>query len=392
MKAFGDAIARGVLAMAGRRSPWGGGGKNGGQGSGDTGGNDGSGGESAGEEPEGSAPGEPRGPRNPWLPPGDGPRRSASIEDIFRPRDPSRRGGGGGSGGGFPKLPPRPDGKSWYPLAMGAIVLIWLGVTSTHMLGPKEQGIVTTFGKYSHTIGPGVSWTLPWPIQSVDTKEVFTINQITIPGDQQPDRLMLTSDQNLVNLSYLVRWRIKDLKLFTFRLVDPVMTIEQVAETAMRASVAEVPMTEVIGGTGRGQIEQSVSRRMQAILDSYKAGVYIQGVELSKADPPNEVAASFQKVSASQQEAQRYQNEAQAWARQWVARAEGDAAQFNLVYDQYKLAPEVTRRRLYYETMERVLRNNDKIILEADGVTPYLPLPEIKRRQEAAGTVVQGGR
>jgi membrane protease subunit HflK len=393
MKAFGEAIARGILAMAGRRSPWGGGGKDGEPGSGSAG-SDGNGDadEPSGEEPDSPAPDEPKGPRNPWLPPGDGPRRSANIEDIFRPRDQSRRGGGGGSGGGFPRLPPRPGGKSWFPVALGGIVLIWLAVTTTHMLGPKEQGIVTTVGKYTRTIGPGVSMTLPWPIQSVDTEEVFKINQFTIPKeDEQGERLMLTSDQALVNLSYLVRWKITDLKLYKFRLDDPQATIQQVAETAMRASVAEVPLKAVIGGIGRGEIEQNVARRMQAILNSYKAGVYIQGVQLKKADPPNAVAAAFQKVSAAQQEAQRYQNEAQAWAGQWIARAEGDAAQFDLVYGQYKLAPEVTRRRLYYETMERVLRNNDKVIIEATGVTPYLPLPEVRRREDPPETVVQGG-
>ena len=365
--------------MAGRKSPWGGGNKGG-----DTGGGDGSGPESGGGDgsPPSGGSGDARGPRNPWLPPGDGQRRSASIEDIFKARE-KRRSGGGGGGGGFPRFPERPDGKSWLPLIAGGVALIWLGVTTTHMVGPKEEGIVTTFGKYSHTITPGVSLTLPWPIQSVAITDVTSIKRNNIP-DGEAENLMLTSDQNLVDLSYLVRWNIKDLKLYTFRLADPDQTVVEVAEAAMRASVAEVPLRDAMGGSGRAQIEQNVRNRMQAVLDAYRAGVSIQGVEIKKADPPGKVVGAFQQVTAAQQDAQRDLSNAQAWAQQLTARAQGDAAAFDKVYEQYRLAPEVTKRRMYYETMERVLSNNDKVIVEGNGVTPYLPLPEVRRRQQAA--------
>lgn len=372
MKTIGDAIARSVLAMAGRKSPWGSGDKNDPESSG------GSGGGASGDEP-------PRGPRNPWLPPGEQrPRRSAGIEDIFRPREPrQQRIGGGGGGGGFPRMPQRANGKSWFPLIMGGIVVLWLLVTTTHMVGPKEQGLVTTFGKYSHTIGPGVSWTFPWPIQNVAVTDVTSIKRDTIP-EGETEKLMLTSDQNLVDLSYLVRWNINDLQLYTFRLADPDQTVREVAEAAMRASVAEVPLSEAMGGAGRAQIEQNVSDRMQAVLDTYRSGILIQGVEIKKADPPAKVIGAFQQVTAAQQDAQRDLSNAQAWAQQLLARAGGDAASFDKVYAEYKLAPEVTRRRMYYETMERVLATNDKVIIEADGVTPYLPLQEVRRRQPEA--------
>ena len=222
MKTIGGAIARGVLAMTGRRSPWGGGDK-GGDGTDEAGQADGPKDDSDG----GAQPPPGKGPRNPWLPPGDGapPRRSASIEDIFRSKDPRRPGGGGGGiGGGFPRLPQRPDGKSWFPIIVGGIALVWLALTTTHMVGPKEQGIVTTFGKYSRTIGPGVSVTLPWPIQNVAVTDVTSIQRDSIP-EGESEKLMLTSDQNLVDLSYLVRWNIKDLKLYTFRLADPEQTV-----------------------------------------------------------------------------------------------------------------------------------------------------------------------
>ena len=190
---------------------------------------------------------------------------------------------------------------------------------------------------------------------------------------------MLTSDKNLVDLSYLVRWTIKDLKLYKFRLDNPDTTVKEVAEAAMRATVAEVPLNAVIGGTGRGQIEQNVRSRMQAILDAYRAGVLIQVVELTKTDPPEKVVAAFQNVNVAQQQAEKYQADARAWAGQVLAIAQGEAASFDKVYGQYKLAPDVTRRRLYYETMERALRNNEKVVVEAGGVTSYLPLPEVRR-------------
>ncbi len=244
MKTIGDAIARGVLAMAGRKSPWGGGDKGEGD---ETGGSD-----SGGQEPSGA----PRGPRNPWLPGGEPPRRSASIEDIFRARKGGPGGGGpsggGGGGGGFPNFPRRADGSSWLPLVLGGAALLWLFFTTGHMLGPKEQGVVTTFGSYSRTIGPGVSLTLPWPIENVDVTDVTSIRRDTIP-DNDSEKLMLTSDKNLVDLSYLVRWTIKDLKLYKFRLEDPDGAVKEVAEAAMRASVAEVALNDVIGGTGRGK-------------------------------------------------------------------------------------------------------------------------------------------
>ena len=363
--------------MAGRRSPWGGG--------------DGSGEGTTGEAPPGGGGDQPeipdappprRGPRNPWLPTGETPpRRSASIEDIFRARDQRRLRGSGG--GGFPRLPQRPGGKSWFPLIVAGIVLVWLAVTSSHQVGPKEEGIVTTFGKYARTIGPGVSLTFPWPIQSVAVADVTSIKRDTIP-EGEAERLMLTSDQNLVDLSYLVRWNIKDLKLYTFRLADPAQAVREVAEAAMRASVAELPLRDAMGGAGRAEMEQKVSTRMQAILDAYRSGVQIQGVEIKKADPPSKTIAAFQQVTAAQQDAKRDLSNAQAWSQQLIARAQGDAAAFDKVYEQYRLAPEVTRRRMYYETMERVLANNDKVVVEAEGVTPYLPLPQVTRKAPEA--------
>ncbi len=379
MERLGGFFERIALAMAGKRSPWGGAPKGGGD-SGDDGTGKGDNEESAGDKPSG--------PRNPWLPGGgsgsgnDEPRRAARIEDIFKnrgPEGPRRR--SGGPGGPKFRLPTRPGGKSWLPLIGMGVVALWLAISMVHQLGPKEEGIVTTFGKYSRTINSGISLTLPWPIQSVDVEPVSEIRIFQIPeGDSE--KLMLTGDQNLVDLSYLVRWTIKDLKQYRFQLALPENTVREVGEAAMRASVAEAELDRVLSGAGRADIEARVRERMQAVLDAYRSGVAIQGVEIRKTDPPAKVEEAFKNVSAAQQEAETYINQAQAAAQQVLARAQGDAESFDKVYAQYRLAPEVTRQRMYYETMERVLSKTDKTIIEANGVTPYLPLPEVKRRQQ----------
>ena len=226
-------------------------------------------------------------------------------------------------------------------------------------------------------------------MQNVDIENVseFRIEQIPEGSDQ---RLMLTGDKNLVDLSYVVRWNIKDLKKFRFQLLDPADTVKEVAEAAMRASVAEESLDSIFSGAGRADTENAVKARMQQVLDAYRSGIVIQGVQIKKTDPPSEVMDAFKDVTAAQQDAQGYVNSAEGVAQQVLARAQGDAASFDKVYAQYKLAPEVTRQRLYYETMERVLSKTDKVVVEAPGVTSYLPLPEIKKRVEEAPNLAAG--
>ncbi|WP_421852028.1 FtsH protease activity modulator HflK [Novosphingobium sp.] len=362
--------------MAGKKSPWGGGEAESGEPSGQPAAD-------GGDASPDSPPPPPRGngPRNPWLPPSSGEgRRGQTLEDLFK----RRGGGGGGSGGPGFRLPQLPGGGSWAPVAIGIVVLLWLGTTMVHRVSPQEKGVVTTFGAYSHTIDSGVSLTLPWPIQAVTVEDVTSIRRDSIPeGDGE--RLMLTGDQNLVDLTYLVRWNIKDLKLYTFQLAEPDATVKEVAEAAMRQSIAEVTLNDAMG-SGRASIEANVRERMQRILDAYRSGVKIQGVEIKKTDPPAKVVDAFKEVLAAQQDAQSEVNRAEQWANQLTQRAQGEATAFDKVYAQYKLAPEVTRRRMYYETMERVLSQTDKVILEAPGVMPYLPLPGLKQTPPADNT------
>lgn len=388
MERMGGLIGRIGLAMAGKRNPWGKGSKNG---------DSDEGASSGGETPSGGgdSPEKAGGPRNPWLPEAsrqEPPRRSANIEDIFRKRGPEgpRRGkGGGGKGGPRFTLPQRSDGKSWLPIALMAVAGLWLVFSSVHQVAPREQALVTWFGgKYSRTLQPGLNFTLPWPVQVVDVETVSQIRSIKIP-EGNAAKLILTGDQNLVDLSYLVRWSINDLRLFRFRLADPEDTVFEAAETAMRQSVAEQVLDTVLSGAGRAEIEQNVRTRMQAILDTYQAGITVQGVEIDKTDPPESVVEAFKDVSAAEQDAQAEINGARRYAQQLLARAQGDAAAFDKIYEEYRLAPGVTRRRLYYETMESVLAKTNKTVIEAQGVTPYLPLNQVEGQRRPA---TQGGQ
>jgi membrane protease subunit HflK len=260
------------------------------------------------------------------------------------------------------------------------LVVLWLVVTSMHSISPGQRGVVTRFGRYSYTLGPGVGLTLPSPIDRVQKVDVESIRSIDL-GSQSSEDLMLTGDQNLLDIDYSVRWNIRQPELYLFQLSQPEETIRQVAESAMRAVIAEVTLQEAMGDK-RSEIESQVADRMQRILDGYHSGIDIQGVAIQQADPPAEVNDAFKEVTAAQQDAKSYVNQANAYALQLTAKAQGEAAAFDKVYEQYKLAPEVTRRRMYYETMEQVLSKVDKTIVEAPGVTPYLPLPQVQKGQQ----------
>jgi membrane protease subunit HflK len=191
---------------------------------------------------------------------------------------------------------------------------------------------------------------------------------------------MLTGDQNLLDIAYTVRWNIRTPELYLFQLAQPEETIHEVAESAMRAVVSRVSLNDAMGDK-RADIEAQVAQMMQRILDGYRAGIQVQGIAIKQADPPDAVNDAFKEVTAAQQDAQTYINNANAYSLQLRQKAQGEATAFDKVYEQYKLAPEVTRQRMYYETMEQVLSKVDKTIVEAPGVTPYLPLPQVQKSQ-----------
>jgi modulator of FtsH protease HflK len=350
---------RGVIASLNENGPWGGGssGNGGGSGGGSGGGNGGG------------------GPRNPWsFPPGGGGkggggRGPSALDQLFGQAK-------GRFGGDLPSGSP----KLWSYAILG-LVGIWVVSTSSHFVDPQERGVVTRLGKYSHTLDPGFTMTLPAPIDRVQIVDVQNIRNVDIPSGAG-EKLVLTKDENIIDLDYSIRWNIKDPELYLFQLAQPDQTIEAVAESAMRAAIANVSLNDAIG-SGRTGIESEVTLRMQALLDRYRSGVKIQGVAIKRADPPEAVNDAFKEVSAAQQSAQTSVNQANAYAQQIVAKAQGEAAAFDRVYVQYKAAPEVTRRRMYYETMERVLAKVDKTIVEP-GVTPYLPLQGARPTPPAA--------
>ena len=344
------------------------------------------GGKNDGPDGDGQKGGGDSGPRNPWTQPGKpgAPKGPSAIEELLRRGRESFGQGGGGQGGGFGGLPPRASGKALWPIAIGLLVVLWLVLTSFHRVGPQERGVVTFLGKYSRTLSPGISLTLPAPFEAVTTVDVEEIRAIDIGSvSAESENLVLTGDQNIIDLAYSVRWNIRNPELYLFQLSDPDSTVREVAESAMRSVLASVSLDDALGA-GRTSIEQQVEQRMQEILDGYRSGIRIQGVAIKQADPPTAVNDAFKAVSAAQQTAQTYLNEARAAAQQVTAKAQGEAAAFDKVYEQYRLSPDVTRRRMYYETMEGVLSNVDKTIVEGNNVTPYLPLPEMKKRAQPA--------
>ncbi|WHU01999.1 MULTISPECIES: protease modulator HflK [unclassified Sphingomonas] len=368
---FGWLNKAGNLQNEAPKSPWGSGsgGGNGGGGSGDgKGGSGGSGGS---------------GPRNPWSFPPEG-------------RRPRSGGGGGGNGGGNGPfedllrrmggggLPVPPGGAKLWLLVVGGLLLAWMAFTSFHAIGPRERGVVTTLGRYSGTLGSGLQFTLPAPFQIVETVDVGSVRTLKFP--ESGANLMLTGDQNIVDLAYSVNWYISDAADYSFQIKDPTETVKDTAESAMRAVIATTTLNEAIG-EGQGRISTDVQAAMQKILDEYHSGIRIQSVALTKAAAPEQVDDAFKAVQAAQQGAQGARNNANGYAQQVIAVAQGEAAEFDKIYEQYKTAPEVTRRRLYYETMEQVLARTNKTIVEAPGVTPYLPLPGIR---PDAGKAQQG--
>jgi len=315
------------------------------------------------------------GPRSPWG--GDGPGRSgrgggpADFDEFIRRSQERLRSGlpGGKPGNRMP----------WHYIAIG-VIAIWAVFTSAYRVEPQERGIEMIFGAYYRTTGPGFHFKLPAPIATVTKPAVEAVNTIEIgTPDASSENLMLTGDQNIIDIAYAVRWKIKDPENFLFQLADPEATIREVGESAMRAEIARVPLNAAIGPQ-RAQIAEQVRVRTQEMLDSYRAGIDVVGVDIKQADPPAAVDAAFKDVSAAQQNAEQYLNQARQYAQQKLALAQGQADEFDAVYEQYRLAPEVTRKRMYLETMEDVLGRVDKTIVEADGVVPYLPLPEVRKR------------
>ena len=354
-----------VLMSDAPKSPWGG-----------------SGGDDGGKDAE---------PRNPWAQPPTGQRRGAkpsALDELLKRTRPGGGGPGNGGGGGFRW--PGGNGRSLWLSGAGLMVAAWVVLTSFHPIGTQEIGVVSYFGRYSGTLSPGWNMTLPAPIAAVRRINVTGIRTFNFP-ESGATNLVLTGDQNLVDLSYSVQWDISDPEKFAFEIAQPEENVKATAESAVRAVIANARLDDVIGG-GKQAIGNDIATAMQRILDDYQSGVHIVSVTLSNAQPPQQVIEAFKDVTSAQQDAQAAKNKARGYAQQVIAIAQGEAGAFDRVYAQYKLAPEVTRRRMYYETMEQVLAKTDKTIVETRSIAPFLPIaPTSRPAPDAAQAQPQGG-
>jgi membrane protease subunit HflK len=350
----------------------------------------------------------------PWGPGGKGPWGSGSqssgptppdLEEILRRgQDKLRRVLPGGNLGG----------KGFALLGLAALAL-W-GFSGFFRVEPDELGVVLRFGQDVREVQPGLNYHLPYPIETVLTPKALRVNKIDIGMRQVEDEgrsairdvpeesLMLTGDENIVDVDFSVLWKVKPTGVgeYLFNIQNPEGTVKAVAESAMREVVGRSEIQPILTGA-RQTIEAAVQDLMQKTLDHYGAGILVQQVQLQKVDPPAQVIDSFRDVQAARADLERAQNEAQTYAnrvvpeargrvaqitqaaeayrQQTVAEATGQTSRFLKIYEQYNKAPDVTRERMYLETMERVLGGSNKIIVDsnegAQGVVPYLPLNEL---------------
>ena len=348
---------------------------------------------------------------------------------------------GGNGNGGFRRGPTPPDiediikkiqntinrllpggkgGNKTIFLGLIILLIIW-SLSGLYRVLPDEQGVVLRFGKFIKTTQPGLNYHFPYPIESVLTPKVTKVNRIDIGfrserdsgfttgggvADVPEESLMLTGDENIVNIDFSVFWVIKDAGKFLFKIQDPEGTVKAAAETAMREVIAKSKIQPILT-EGRSVIEIETQSIIQEILDEYNSGIQVTQVQTQKADPPDQVIDAFRDVQAARADMERSKNEAQAYAndviprargeaakilqaaeaykKEVVAKAEGEASRFISIYSEYVNAKQVTQERMYLETMEKVLADIDKVIIEKNagsGVVPYLPLPELKKRNK----------
>src|SRR5438105_12653660 len=312
-----------------------------------------------------------------------------------------------------------------------AAIAIWL-FSGFFQVAPDELGVVLRFGKYVRDAKPGLNYHLPYPVEAVLTPKVTRVNRIDIGmrlvedlrrgttiRDVPEESLMLTGDENIVDVDFSVFWVVKTDGAgdYLFNIQQPEGTVKAVAESAMREVIGRSTIQPILTGA-RQNIETAVHDLMQKVLDSYQAGVQVTQVQLQKVDPPTQVIDSFRDVQAARADLERTQNEAQTYANrvvpeargraaqvtqsaeayreQTVAEAKGQSSRFLQVYEEYKKAPDVTRQRIYLETMERVLGGTDKTIIDtggqsSPGVVPYLPLTSLPRERPTQQQQPAGG-
>ena len=342
---------------------------------------------------------------------------------------PSQRGNGGGNnggnGGGGMSAPnfnfTNPFGsKATVILAAGGVALVWI-LSGFYIIQEGQSGVVTTFGKYAYTAGPGINWRMPWPVQAEQTVNVSGVRSvevgrsILIKATNQKDTSMLTEDENIIDVRFAVQYRLKDPTDYLFNNRDPDTTVVQAAETAVREIVARSKMDTVLY-EGREKIAIDLAASIQKILDSYKTGIYVTSVTVQNVQPPEQVQAAFDDAVKAGQDQERLKSEGQAYANdiiprakgtadrliqeaegykaRVVATAEGDANRFKQVLTEYSKAPGVTRDRMYIDSMREMYNNVSKVLVDTTKSNSmlYLPLDKIIAQVSAESAQVAAGQ
>lgn len=365
---------------------------------------------------------------------GGGGQQPPDLEELLRRSQEKVRNLFPGGGVGGP-----PGGRKGLALVGLLAVGLWFA-TGLYRVQPEEQGVVLRFGELARVTEPGLNLHWPWPIETVVTPQVARVNRIEVGfrsgGGVQPgarptvarevdnEALMLTGDENIIDVNFVVLWKIGDPRQYLFNVRDPEATVKAAAESVMREIVGQTPIVEATT-EGRRTIETRAKEQLQLLMNEYGAGILVDEVQLQKADPPQEVIDSFRDVQRAQADRERAQNEAEAYSndvlprargdaerllqealaykQEATARASGEAARFKSVLAEYDKAQDITVKRIYLETMEDVLKGMNKVIIEGNqeggggtGVVPYLPLPALDamrapRPPQAAAPTGQGG-
>lgn len=379
--------------------PWtnqGGGGPWGPRGGSGSGGNNGSGGWGSG--------GQGGGPQGP------------DVEELIRRGQDRLR--------GF--LPGNLGGKSIFLIILVAVA-VWMG-SGFYTIAPEEQGVVLRFGDYTTTSQPGLNYHFPYPVESVIKVPVLTVRRAEIgyrsaatTSREGPNRniddesLMLTGDENIIDVNFVVQWAVKDAGSFAFNVRNPSQTVKDAAESSMREIIGKSDIAAALA-EGREQVAVETQTLLQKVLDEYETGILVTELLLQRADPPPAVIESYRDVQRAKADQERLINEAdafknrvvpeangqaaqlraeaQAYKEQVVARAEGAAQRFVSVYEEYIGAKVVTKQRIYLETMEKVFQDMNKVVIDSGqggaGVVPYLPLPELQKRAQSSNSTSSG--
>ena len=371
------------------------------------------------------------GGQGPWggRPGGGGGGQPPDLEELLRRSQEKVRnlfpGGGGGGVGGI--------GRKGLVLAGLVVLGLWLA-SGIYTVAPDEQGLVTRFGRLDRVSTPGLKYHLPSPIEAVEKVPVTRVNRVEVgfrsaqatPGvtrgasarEVDDEALMLTGDENIIDINFVVLWKIGDAADYRFNVRDPEATVKAASESVMREIVGQTPIVEATT-EGRRTIELRAREQLQQLMVEYGTGILIDEVQLQKADPPAEVIEAFRDVQRAQADRERAQNEAegfandiiprargeaerllqeaQAYRQEVLARATGESERFKSILAEYVKAEDVTVRRIYLETMEEVLKGVNKVIIDgkqgggASGVVPYLPLPDLERRARGGQQASQAG-